>query len=121
MNTATITTAIAATMLVFTAALSIPAQAAGPAARLNDLTTHTGRVQQASGNVLINGLPAARLGHFASCPLVAPVPHVGGNIATGSASVRINGFPAARVGDTISEVGAVSQISNGSPNVIIGN
>lgn len=98
------------------------AQSAGPAARLNDITTHAGHVLEGSPNVLINGQRAARLGDFANCPQFnGLVPHIGGDISSGSSSVRINGLPAARLGDLIIENGATSNVNFGSPNVYIGN
>lgn len=104
------------------ALLSLQAQAAGPAARLNDLTTHTGHVLEGSPTVRVNGQPAARVGDFANCPLFTGfVPHVGGDISSGSSTVRINGLPAARVGDIVIENGAVSSVQIGSNNVIIGD
>lgn len=103
-------------------AVPLLAQAAGPAARLNDLTTHTGHVLEGSPTVKINNQPAARVGDFANCPLYSGlVPHIGGNISSGSSSVSINGLPAARVGDIIIENGAVSSVQIGSANVIIGD
>lgn len=78
-------------------------------------------VSAGSPDVIINGLPAARVGdtlapHACSCG--------GGHgthprtIAEGSSSVLINGKPAARTGDGISCGGV---IISGSGNVIIGD
>jgi uncharacterized Zn-binding protein involved in type VI secretion len=102
--------------------MASPQVSAGTAARIGDLTTHAGTIQQGSANVLIGGTPAARLGDYANCPLFTGlIPHIGGNIATGSSTVLINGLPAARTGDVIPENGSVSNIQIGSPTVIIGN
>jgi uncharacterized Zn-binding protein involved in type VI secretion len=114
------------TISFWLAGMAFHASAAGPAARLHDLTSHTGQVLEGSPTVRINGLPAARRGDFATCPLVTPafpepIPHVGGPISTGSSSVWIDGLPAARAGDVIIENGAVSNVQIGSSTVIIGD
>jgi len=96
---------------------------ASPAARQGSPTSHGGAVVQGSPNVLIAGTPAARLGDFASCPLVCSgtgPPHTGGPIVTGSATVLINGTPAARVGSMVGESCATSTVSAGVPTVDIG-
>lgn len=62
-------------------------------------------------NVLITGLPAARVGDVLQC--VGP-PDA---IATGSATVFIGGVPAARVGDKTTHGGT---ILGGAYDVIIG-
>ena len=106
--------------------LSLPAALApaGPAARIGDPTSHGGAVAAGSPTVFIDGLPAARLGDFATCPVVnagnPPVPHVGGPIAAGSATVFIGGLPAARLGDPIVEAASSSVIAGGSATVLIG-
>lgn len=61
--------------------------------------------------VLIEGMPAARVGDNAVC--VGP-PDV---IASGSTSVLIGGMPAARMGDSTAHGGS---ISIGAPTVEIG-
>jgi len=92
------------------------------ASRLNDIDTgHAcfppSNVIAGSGNVIINGLPAARL----TDPLAAHgcgrcTPHAR-NIAAGSSSVFINGLPSTRVGDAINCGGTMA---TGSPNVNVG-
>lgn len=68
-----------------------------------------------SGNVFVNGIPAARSGvDLAVCSLHPPVPL---QIASGSSNVFINGCPAARLGDLI-KCSAI--IITGSGNVFIG-
>jgi len=62
-------------------------------------------------NVLIGGLPAARLGD--SCVCVGPPD----SIIKGSATVLIGGIPAARMGDPTAHGGSIVQ---GSPTVLIG-
>jgi uncharacterized Zn-binding protein involved in type VI secretion len=104
---------------------SIPCvEAAAPAARAGDPTTHGGVIVTGSATVHIGGLPAARLTDTATCPLSEgspPVAHVGGPIVGGSATVLVNGRPAARVGDAIAEAaGPGSAIAAGQPTVLIG-
>lgn len=62
-------------------------------------------------NVLIAGMPAARLGDMAVC--VGPPD----SIARGSATVLIGGKPAARLGDNTAHGGVVVA---GAPTVLIG-
>lgn len=62
-------------------------------------------------NVLIGGLPAARVGDMLVC--VGPPD----SIVKGSATVMIGGVPAARMGDTTAHGG---QIMLGALNVMIG-
>ncbi|RXG30263.1 PAAR domain-containing protein [Leeuwenhoekiella palythoae] len=95
------------------------------AARLNDMhtcpmqTPGTPTVPHVGGpiigpgepTVLIEGMPAARVGDNAVC--VGP-PDV---IASGSTSVLIGGMPAARMGDSTAHGGT---ISIGAPTVDIG-
>ena len=95
------------------------------AARLNDMhscpmqTPGTPPVPHVGGpiigpgepTVLIEGMPAARVGDNAVC--VGP-PDV---IASGSTSVLIGGMPAARMGDSTAHGGS---ISIGAPTVDIG-
>ena len=73
-----------------------------------------------SGDVTINGKPAARVGDTSE-PHKKPsgdecVVHVA-PIAAGSSTVMINGRPAARVGDPLLDC---TVIAAGSPDVIIG-
>ena len=95
------------------------------AARLNDMHTcpmqtpgtppvpHVGGpiIGPGEPTVLIEGMPAARVGDNAVC--VGP-PDV---IASGSTSVLIGGMPAARMGDSTAHGGS---ISIGAPIVDIG-
>jgi len=93
-----------------------------PAARLTDMHTcpaANGPVPHVGGpvngpcspNVIIGGLPAARVSDMAVC--VGP-PDV---IAKGSPTVFINGLPAARIGDSTAHGGVIVV---GFPTVIIG-
>ena len=95
------------------------------AARLNDMHTcpmqtpgtppvpHVGGpiIGPGEPTVLIEGMPAARVGDNAVC--VGP-PDV---IASGSTSVLIGGMPAARMGDSTAHGGS---IAIGAPTVDIG-
>jgi len=84
-----------------------------------DATSHPGLIAgPGAPNVLINALPAARVGDLHVCAMPPPAgPHPAAPIVTGSATVRIAGLPAARVGDT-TVCGAI--IVAGSANVFIG-
>ncbi len=93
-----------------------------PAARLTDMHTcpmvtgvvpHVGGPIVAPGqpNVLIGGLPAARVSDMCTC--VGPPD----TIVVGSAKVLIGGLPAARLGDQTAHGGV---IVSGAPNVLIG-
>lgn len=75
-----------------------------------------------SGDVFINGKPAARQGdtvllHACPCPKMPHGIH-SRSISAGSSTVSINGKPAARVGDGI---GCGGSVSVGSGNVFIGD
>lgn len=93
-------------------------------ARINDGTTgHSCFVPRpaaltGSGNVLINGQPAIRVGDayplHGGCPNTPP--H-GGNVSAGSGTVNVNGRPLARIGDPIS---CGDTIAAGSPTVFAG-
>ena len=70
-----------------------------------------------SPTVLINGVPACRMGdvgtpHFK--PANPPHPNL---VAVGSSTVLVNGIPLARMGDLMT---CGSMIAAGSPNVIAG-
>ncbi len=71
----------------------------------------------ASGDVIINGRGAGRVGDtYAPHGCVVHSPH-SGNIASGSSTVYINGRQAGRIGDPVSCGGSVAV---GSSNVFIG-
>lgn len=93
-----------------------------PAARIGDFhacpavcpppAPHVGGpIVAGSGDVFINGIPAARVGDSAVCACASD------SIAAGSGTVMINGKPSARIGDSCAHGGAVAA---GSPTVIIG-
>jgi uncharacterized Zn-binding protein involved in type VI secretion len=78
-------------------------------------TPHVGGMVIAGApNVLIGGLPAARVSDALLCNGVPPHPDT---IIKGSATVLIGGLPAARMGDTTSVGGTIQM---GAPTVIIG-
>lgn len=94
-----------------------------PAARVSDLHTCpmvTGVVPHVGGpilppgqpNVLIGGLPAARVGDMATC--VGPPDTI---IPPGAVTVLIGGKPAARIGDMTAHGGVITL---GFPPVLIG-
>lgn len=77
-------------------------------------------ISSGSGDVLINGRGAARVGDTSTTHLLPGGKRCGSHAATissGSGSVRINGRAAARVGDPLS---GCTRISSGSGDVIIG-
>ncbi len=75
-----------------------------------------------SGDVSVNGMPAARQGdtvllHACPCPHMPHGIH-GRSISAGSSNVSINGKPASRVGDAI---GCGGSVAAGSGDVFIGD
>lgn len=76
-------------------------------------------IATASGDVIINGRGAARVGDVSSIHLRpgAPCPSHVVPIIHGSSSVLINGRNAARVGDPLAEC---TRVAAGSPDVVIG-
>ena len=95
-----------------------------PAARLGDMTAHGGTIVAGQPNVLIGGMPAARVTDMHVCPMVnpgtPPPPHIGGPVSMGSAGVLIGGMPAARVGDMAVCAGPPDSIVMGCFTVLIG-
>ncbi|SER20979.1 Zn-binding Pro-Ala-Ala-Arg (PAAR) domain-containing protein, incolved in TypeVI secretion [Amphritea atlantica] len=92
------------------------------AARLGDIGSGHGcfpptPIVSGSGDVIIDGIPAARVGDPLAPHGCSKCPPHGRAIAAGSSSVMINGRPAARVGDSISCGGSVAA---GSGSVSIG-
>lgn len=65
--------------------------------------------------------PAARITDMHVCPILTPIPHVGGPIiGPGVPTVLIGGLPAAVVGDSCMCVGPLDSITKGSATVLIG-
>ena len=93
-----------------------------PAARLGDQTAHGGVIIVGFPMVLIEGMPAARMGDMHTCPMCdGPKPHVGGPILKGSMGVLIGNMPAARVMDQCTCVGPPDMIAKGATKVLIGD
>ncbi len=95
------------------------------AARLGDTCAHGGAIVVGCPTVLIENMPAARVGDMHVCPMVTPgvppIPHVGGPIMPpGSPTVLIGGMPAARMGDMATCVGPPDSIIKGGTTVMIG-
>lgn len=65
-------------------------------ARLGDPTSHGGVITAGSPDVKSGGVPVARVGDTATCPLHGSAP-----IIAGSSSVFANGLPVARQGDAL--------------------
>ncbi|WP_130832943.1 PAAR domain-containing protein [[Erwinia] mediterraneensis] len=84
------------------------------AARVGDAICHGGVVTTGSGDVFINGAPAAIAGASSAC---CGLGHGTTAVVSGSASVFINGAAAARCGDML---GCGSVIVTGSANVFTG-
>lgn len=101
------------------------AHSAAPAARVGDIVSGGGTIiGPGAPNVLISGMPAARLSDVAMCiappPPSGPGPHAG-TIVIGSSTVLIGGLPAARVGDLVTCIGPPQVIVGpGATTVLIG-
>ena len=92
-----------------------------PAARLSDPTVHGGIIVMGCPTVLIDGLPAARIGDMHTCPMVTViVPHVGGPLIMGAFTVIVGGMPQSRVSDMLICIGPPDAVANGSPTVTVG-
>ena len=78
------------------------------------MVAHGGAITQGSPNVLIGGVPAARLGDPIMCPVHGP-----GMLTKGSSTVLINGRPAARLTDTCI-CRTPGTVLVGNPTVLIG-
>lgn len=77
-------------------------------ARLNDPSSHNGKIVTASTNVLANGLGVARSGDTHSCPVHGP------SALNSTSKTLVNGKSVVRVGDA---AGCGATITSGSPNV----
>lgn len=92
-----------------------------PAGRLNDTQSGHGcfppsNCVTGSGNVVINGKPAMRVGDKFVTHCCGPKCHPP-VLANGSATVKTNGKPAGRLGDS---TGCGGKVMVGSGNVLIG-
>jgi uncharacterized Zn-binding protein involved in type VI secretion len=92
-----------------------------PAARLTDQTAHGGVVMVGCPTVMMDFLPASRIGDMHVCPMVTVlVPHVGGPFVLGSFTVLVGGVPQSRVTDMLICVGPPDILAMGSPTVMVG-
>jgi uncharacterized Zn-binding protein involved in type VI secretion len=92
-----------------------------PAARLTDQTAHGGIVMVGCPTVMMDFLPASRIGDMHVCPMVTVlVPHVGGPFVLGSFTVLVGGMPQSRVTDMLICVGPPDVLVMGSPTVMVG-
>jgi len=88
-----------------------------PAAKMLDMAGHGGMIMMGEFTVLINGMPAARVGDPLMCPgFNGPIPHIMGNIVMGSTTVQIGGGFAARMGDQTG-CGIAGMIAKGMPAI----
>jgi uncharacterized Zn-binding protein involved in type VI secretion len=94
-----------------------------PAARVNDVTNHPGKIVGVGArSVMIGNRPAAVAGpmapniHHCALPPISG-PHPPTPIAGGSKTVLIGGLPAARLGD---RAGCGARIISGARDVLIG-
>lgn len=72
----------------------------------------------ASGDVIINGKGAHRVGDAWNPHTCPAIPETHGSVqASGSGTVFVNGLPLARVGDSVA---CGSSNATGSPNVFVG-
>src|SRR6201995_3304821 len=92
-----------------------------PAATITSQTAHGGLVTVGFPTVLINNMPASRIGDLHVCPMVTGiVPHVGGPFVLGAFNVLVGYVPQSRVTDMLVCVGPPDILAKGSPNVLVG-
>lgn len=65
-----------------------------PLIRVDDPTSHGGKVLEGSANMIVDGKPVARVGDKVSCPI-----HGDTTIDSGSPTYLVDGKPTARDGD----------------------
>ncbi|MBN3839269.1 PAAR domain-containing protein [Burkholderia sp. Ac-20349] len=82
-------------------------------ARLGDSSDHGGTITSASGDVLVNGIGAARAGDTHVCPISGH----GTTTLSSTSTVMVNGRAVVRIGDT---AGCGAKITRGSPSVSAG-
>ena len=83
-------------------------------ARINDPSSHGGRIIEGSNNVFTNGRQTARRNDRHTCPIKG---HGTTPMVTSSNTVFVNGRGVVRVGD---RAGCGAVITQGSPNVFAG-
>lgn len=92
-----------------------------PACTITSQTAHGGIVTVGCPTVLINFLPAARIGDLHVCPMVTGVvPHVGGPFILGSPTVLVGMMPQSRVTDQLVCVGPPDIAVMGVETVLVG-
>jgi uncharacterized Zn-binding protein involved in type VI secretion len=92
-----------------------------PACTITSQTAHGGLVVVGFPTVLINMLPASRIGDMHVCPMVTGiVPHVGGPFILGSPTVLVGFMPQSRVTDQLVCVGPPDLAVKGVETVLVG-
>jgi uncharacterized Zn-binding protein involved in type VI secretion len=92
-----------------------------PAATITSMTAHGGVVMVGFPQVLINFMPASRIGDMHVCPMVTGiVPHVGGPFVLGSMTVLVGMMPQSRVTDMLVCVGPPDTCVMGAETVLVG-
>ena len=92
-----------------------------PAATITSLTAHGGTVVVGFPTVIINFMPASRIGDMHVCPMVTGVvPHVGGPFILGSMTVLTGFMPQSRVTDQLVCVGPPDVCVMGAMTVLVG-
>jgi uncharacterized Zn-binding protein involved in type VI secretion len=92
-----------------------------PACTITSQTAHGGVVVLGFPQVLINFLPASRIGDMHACPMVTGiVPHVGGPFILGSPTVLVGFMPQSRVTDQLVCVGPPDVAVMGVETVLVG-
>jgi uncharacterized Zn-binding protein involved in type VI secretion len=92
-----------------------------PACTITSQTAHGGIVTVGFPQVLINMMPASRIGDLHVCPMVTGVvPHVGGPFVLGSPTVLVGFMPQSRVTDQLVCVGPPDIAVMGATTVLVG-
>ena len=92
-----------------------------PACTITSQTAHGGIVTVGCPTVLINFMPASRIGDLHVCPMVTGVvPHVGGPFILGSPTVLVSMMPQSRVTDQLVCVGPPDVAMMGAETVLVG-
>jgi uncharacterized Zn-binding protein involved in type VI secretion len=92
-----------------------------PACTITSQTAHGGIVMVGFPTVLINFMPASRIGDMHVCPMVTGiVPHVGGPFILGSPTVLVGFMPQSRVTDQLVCVGPPDIAVKGAETVLVG-
>ena len=93
-----------------------------PACTITSMTAHAGVVVEGCPTVLIEEMPASRIGDMHVCPMVTVlVPHVGGPFILGAPTVLVDGMPQSRVTDMLVCVGPPDVAVMGCETVLVGS